>query len=99
MDLDTRCRNTDRDTRYRNTGRDTRCRNTTGMSCATFAASPIETIQQYAPKVPARTRELEKVVTKVRWSAMRKLDAEATDATCRRACTGGEDRPVTGLGA
>ncbi|SCD99516.1 hypothetical protein GA0115239_115012 [Streptomyces sp. BpilaLS-43] len=93
MDLDARYRNTGRDTRCRNTDRDTRCRNTTGMSCVTFAASPIETIQQYAPKVPARTRELEKVVTKVRWSAMRKLDAEATDATCRRACNGGR-RPA-----
>ncbi|MFF1463205.1 hypothetical protein [Streptomyces sp. NPDC058330] len=67
---------------------DTRYRNTAGMPCVKFAASSIETIKQYAPNVPAQTRELEKVAKKVWQNAMQKLVAEATNANCRTAYDG-----------
>ncbi len=71
---------------------DTRYRNTTGMSCPEFATSWIETSKQYAPNVPAQTRELEKgaekVAEKVWRNAMRKLATTAANADCRTACNG-----------
>ncbi|MEU8626852.1 hypothetical protein [Streptomyces sp. NPDC048669] len=67
---------------------DTRYRNAAGPACNKFAKSSMATIKQYAPSIPAETRELEKLAKKVWKNSMTKLAAEATNADCRAAYDG-----------
>ncbi|MGD9485894.1 hypothetical protein WDH52_22035 [Streptomyces sp. TRM70308] len=64
---------------------DARYRNAAGPVCNKFARSALATIKQYAPNLPAETRELEKVAKKVWATSMQKLANQATNADCQRA--------------
>ncbi|NEC66819.1 hypothetical protein [Streptomyces sp. SID9727] len=66
---------------------DTRYRNAAGPVCNKFAKSSLATIKKYAPKVPAETRDLEKLAKRIWTDSMEKLAANATNADCRDAYT------------
>ncbi|MGZ2359365.1 hypothetical protein LRE75_22080 [Streptomyces sp. 372A] len=66
---------------------DTRYRDAAGPVCNKFAKSSLATIKKYAPKVPAETRDLEKLAKRIWTDSMEKLAANATNADCRNAYT------------
>ncbi|WP_330237621.1 hypothetical protein [Streptomyces sp. NBC_00525] len=64
---------------------DTRYRKAAAPVCNKFAKSSLATIKQYAPDVPAATRDLEKLAKRIWKDSMAKLAADATNADCRAA--------------